>query len=326
MKSNMVKVTAEDRNRLFRMAFTKSAQAPAAEGQDNKDNTVAGAAIGALLGTGLGYLNYRMTPKDVDEDSRKKLLRHLLSGAALGGVAGAGIGYYKAIPRAVDAVKSLVNSEPVTNKEIGKNFGKSIDRSPPGRALAGGLGGRYVVGPSIGFLGDLVQDRPWAAALLDRRGTRSFADALGVEHNQFHEWGPRLTALREVNSGTFQMDPIIQNVYDLRKQYPGNLRSLPTSAEADITSRLNSWNLLPPGTSSADAMRIFDDLSRTASGVQARANKDPNFVQDLFSRRGRYNKLGSKTLAALMAILGWFSGGGNAGVDTTTPAGNRQGK
>lgn len=49
------------------------------------------ALIGGLGGAGLGLVAHLITPKDKDEDQRKRLLSHVLSGAALGGVAGYGV-------------------------------------------------------------------------------------------------------------------------------------------------------------------------------------------------------------------------------------------
>ena len=54
-------------------------------------NSGAGSAlIGALGGGGLGLLTHAITPKDEDEDQRKRLLSHVLAGALAGGAAGYG--------------------------------------------------------------------------------------------------------------------------------------------------------------------------------------------------------------------------------------------
>jgi hypothetical protein len=53
-------------------------------------NTSLAGAVGALGGAGLGYLADSMTPRDEDEDKKKRLLTNVLTGAAMGGLAGVG--------------------------------------------------------------------------------------------------------------------------------------------------------------------------------------------------------------------------------------------
>lgn len=48
------------------------------------------AIVASLGGAGLGLATHMMTPKDKDEDTSLRLLKHVLAGAALGGLAGYG--------------------------------------------------------------------------------------------------------------------------------------------------------------------------------------------------------------------------------------------
>ena len=112
MKSEMVEVTAEQRDALFKFAFEKRAQAT------GRSAALNGAGWGALAGAGLGLLNHYSTPKDEDEPELKRLLLHILGGATLGGVAGAGLNYL-GVPKAVaNAATQAVATDPPPAKPV----------------------------------------------------------------------------------------------------------------------------------------------------------------------------------------------------------------
>ena len=336
-----VQVTPGQYRALLKMAFDKSAKSdngaspPPSTGtgpdsKDNLKNTSIGAIIGALMGSGLGYLNYKRTPKDKEEDDRKKLWSHVLGGAALGGVAGAGLGYYKVPSRVSDALKSLISQEPTSNEKLVTDTVSALSKTELATAPAGALAGE-LAGRAIGTASDLAADHPRVAAVLDRRGRGSIKNVAGIEQNPLHEYDSRVQSLREMRAKTptFKMPAALEGVAKLRELYPGNISELASNpvSSAAIAGEMRRLGLVTLAASDADAVATFGRMSKVVNGIMEVQFGSPTWVQDAFSGRGRYGRIGAHGLGVLGAFLGWnYAGSLHGSQDTGTPQGNRSGR
>lgn len=214
--SPMVKVSADDVEAVYRMAFggrvrrmEKLAQESPRAHAMKRD-----ALIGALVGGGLGLANHFITPRDKDESKWKRILSHVLGGMALGGLSGAGLGYLRvpestaqAVADAVDTSNNKVDSaDPYeVSKLIDKTFtdgSKKINRAAQqgARTAKGAVYGGAAV-PAAGVVAKNVPDAYDFLRLVAKKrgGTESIMGPTRVELN------PNATLKGRVSVGTSKL-------------------------------------------------------------------------------------------------------------------------
>ena len=161
-------ITPKEKNDIINYAFNKQAAL-----SDTTKNTLVGALAGALGGSGVGYLSYLLTPKDKDENKRRKFWSHLLSGATFGTMAGAGLGYYTGIKSDKNQANQAEsqntgpgNAETAANSVVDFVNKTPVLRIPVETTIGGG------VGAGGGWLTNKIVNHTDAKAIIDRSGTK----------------------------------------------------------------------------------------------------------------------------------------------------------
>lgn len=146
MKSSTAAILS---NSLYFQKQAQDASAPSGSSPAPKSGSGYGSiVIGALAGGGLGLINHLLTPKDEDENSTLRLLRHVLGGAALGSLAGYGLDYFNVPAKVESTVKAIAgnaDATPATGRRW-ETYPEEIDKwaknNPAlARALTGGIVG-----------------------------------------------------------------------------------------------------------------------------------------------------------------------------------------